>query len=73
METIQMNDMDRLLPPLEQAKIIGLVKEPERLQQDEKQNYILYGMAITCLLFVSFSLIQHVIEKNNRKEKQKVL
>lgn len=72
METIILEDMDKLLSPTEQAKMIGILKEPERLQKNEKQNYILYGMAISCFLLISCFFIQHIIE-NNKQQKKKML
>jgi len=72
MEAIILEDMDKLLSPTEQAKMIGILKEPERLQQDEKQNYVLYGVAISCALIISCFFIQHIIEKKKRQRKKEL-
>jgi hypothetical protein len=73
MEAIILNDMDRLLPPVEQAKMIGMLKEPERLQQDEKQNYVLYGMAIGCTFIIGCFIVHHFVERKNRQRKKELL
>lgn len=67
MEAIQLNDMDKLLPPVEQAKMIGLLKEPERLQREEKQNYILYGIGISCAIIIGCFIAYHYMESKNER------
>ena len=66
MKPIVLEDMDKLLSPVEQAKMIGLIKEPEQLQHEQKQNYILFGMVIACACAIGYFIIQHFIEKNKK-------
>ena len=73
MKTIPMNNMDKLLSPIEQAKMTGMIKEPEQLQYDGKQKYLLYGVSITCIVLIGCFMIQHIIEINNQKKRQKHL
>jgi prolipoprotein diacylglyceryltransferase len=51
--------------------MMGMIKEPEQLQFDQKQNYLLYGVSFACIVLVSCFMIQHIIEKNNQKKRQK--
>lgn len=68
MEKIVLHDMDKLLSPVEQAELIGMIKEPEQIQDEQKQNYFLYGMITISALTICFLIIQHIIEKNKRKK-----
>jgi len=69
MESVILHDMEKLLSPIEQAKLVGIIKEPAQLAQDQKQNYIIYGIVITCALILGTFLINHFVEKNKRKNK----
>ena len=70
METIKLEGMDRLLPPVEQAKMAGLIKEPVQLQHEEKQKYVLYGVYIACALLAGCFMVQYIVEKNSQKKRQ---
>ena len=61
--------MDKLLTPIEQAKLLGVLKEPEQMKSDQKQNYMFYGMLLACSVILGGLLIHHFAEKNNEKQK----
>jgi len=69
METVILQDMEKLLSPIEQAKLVGIIKEPAQLAYDQKQNYITHGIIITCTLILGTFLISHFVEKNKQKNK----
>jgi len=71
MKTVILHDMEKLLSPIEQAKLVGIIKEPVQLAQDQKQNYIIYGIVITCTLILGTFFINHFVEKN-KQQKQSV-
>jgi len=69
METVILKDMEKLLSPIEQAKLVGIIKEPTQLAYDQKQNYITYGIIITYTLILGVFLINHFVEKKRQKNK----
>lgn len=69
MESVILHDMEKLLSPIEQAKLVGIMKEPAQLAYDQKQNYIISGMVITCTLILGAFFINHFVEKNKQKNK----
>ena len=68
METIEFKGMDRLATSVEQAKIIGIIKEPEQIVEGQKSNLIVYGAAIAGTFIFSLIIILIIIEKNNQKQ-----
>jgi hypothetical protein len=66
---IILTDMQSLASPEEIGKLIGTIKEPEQIQNDQKQLYILYGMLIFSVCTISFFAIQHYMQKNKQKDK----
>jgi hypothetical protein len=68
METVILQDMEKLLSPIEQAKLVGIIKEPTQLADNQKQNYIAYGIIITYTLILGTFLISHFVEKNKQKK-----
>ena len=69
MNPIILTDVQSLASPEEIGKLIGTIKEPEQIQNDQKQLYILYGMLIFSVCTISFFAIQHYIEENKQKDK----
>lgn len=39
METVILNNMDKLLSPIEQAELVGILKKPEELIYEQKRHY----------------------------------
>lgn len=68
MKSFQFEGMYKIAPAFEQAKIAGLIKEPELLKQEKKQNYILYGILISCVVFSSYFTVQSYFKKQNQRE-----
>jgi hypothetical protein len=68
MKSFQFEGMYKIAPAMEQAKIAGLIKEPELLKQEKKQNYILYGILISCVVFSSYFMVQSYFKKQNQRE-----
>jgi hypothetical protein len=66
MERIILEDMDKLLSPVEQAKMIGLIKEPEQLQFEQKRNYILYGFGIAGIFALGYLAFQYFSKKKEK-------
>ena len=69
MNPIILTDMQSLASPEEIGKLIGTIKEPEQIQNEQKQSYILYGMLIFSVCTISFFAIQHYMNKNKQKDK----
>ena len=69
MNPIILTDMQSLASPEEIGKLIGTIKEPEQIQNEQKQSYILYGMLIFSVCTISFFAIQHYMQKNKQKDK----
>ena len=69
MEKIVLTEMESLLSPVDQAKLIGLIKEPKQIQNEQKSNFILYGMAIAgvCAI-IGYYLSEKIIEKNKKNK-----
>ena len=57
METVILNNMDKLLSPIEQAELVGILKKPEELIYEQKRHYFFYGVIITCALALGGFLI----------------
>lgn len=51
------------------GKFIVTIKEPEQIQNEQKQLYILSGMLIFSACSISFFAIQHYMQKNKQKDK----
>jgi len=66
METVILNNMDKLLSPIEQAELVGILKKPEELIYEQKRHYFFYGVIITCALALGGFLIYKSVEKNKQ-------
>lgn len=66
MTPIILNDMQSLASPDEIGKLIGTIKEPEQIQYEQKQKYIIYGMLIFGVCSIGLLVIQHFIEENKK-------
>lgn len=69
MEKIVLTEMESLLSPVEQAKLVGLIKEPGQIQNKQKSNFILYGMAIAGVCAIIGYFLSERIIKKNKKDK----
>jgi TM2 domain-containing membrane protein YozV len=68
MGKIILSDMEKLACPLEQAKILGILKPLEQLQIEQKQRLIICGVGIGFLCCLSGVLIYNFHQ--NKKNKQ---
>lgn len=66
MTPIILNDMQSLASPEEIGKLIGTIKEPEQMHNEQKQKYIIYGMLIIGVCSIGLLVIQHYIEENKK-------
>lgn len=64
MKAIILNDMDKLLSPIEQAKQLGIIKTQVQMEHNQKQNYISIGIIVTCVVILGGLLILHLAQKN---------
>lgn len=67
MTPIILNDMQSLASPEEIGRLIGTIKEPEQIQYEQKQKYILYGMVIFSACTLGLLVIQHYTKENKKK------
>ena len=64
MKAIILNDMDKLLSPIEQAKQLGIIKTQVQMEHNQKQNYVVMGVIMTCVVIIGGLLILHIAQKN---------
>ena len=50
MELIELDGMSKLLPTMEQAKLLGVIKEPEQLTMESKNQISMKGFIIGSLI-----------------------
>ena len=63
MKAIILNDMDKLLSPIEQAKQLGIIKTQMQMDHNQKQNYVVMGVIMTCVVILGGLLILHLAQK----------
>ena len=66
MEKIVLTEIESLLSPVDQAKLIGIIKKPKQLQKKEKNKYLIYCMVIACASIISYMIILNIIESNKK-------
>ena len=66
MEKIVLTEIESLLSPVDQAKLIGIIKKPKQLQKKEKNKYLIDGMVIACASIISYMIILNIIESNKK-------
>lgn len=64
MKAIILSDMDKLLSPIEQAQKLGIIKTPIQMERHEKQNYVMSGVILTCVLIIGVLLISDLAQKS---------
>ena len=57
MELIELDGMSKLLPTMEQAKLLGVIKEPEQLTMESKNQISMKGFIIGSLITFSLFII----------------
>lgn len=70
MIAMELDGMDKLLPTIEQAKLLGVLKEPEQLTTETKKYYTMKGLFIGSLLTLTV-IIGMMIYYNNKDKKVK--
>lgn len=69
-ETLGLDGMDKLLPTIEQAKLLHVLKEPEQLTAESKKYLTNRGIFIGSLLTLTF-IIGMMMYYNNKDKKAK--
>jgi hypothetical protein len=64
MKSIILSDMDKLLSPIEQAQKLGVIKTQIQMERNEKQNYVMSGVILTCVVIISGLLIFDLAQKS---------
>ena len=71
MEVQELQGMDRLLPTVEQAKLLGIIKEPEELTLESKNHFTVKGLVLGSLITLSLVLvILGYYEHKKRKDQE---
>jgi hypothetical protein len=70
MEILELDGMDKLLPTIEQAKLLDVLKEPEQLTAESKKYLTNRGVFIGSLLTLTL-IISMMIYYNNQDKKSK--
>ena len=71
MEAIALKGMDKLLPTIEQAKLLGVIKEPEELETESKNHFMTKGVAIGGIITITlFVAIMSYYKYQDRKSKE---
>ena len=71
MKEIILEPMQKLMPSVERAKLLGIIKEPEQLSKINENDLVLKGiiMGVVSLLFVGG--VYYIIQVNNAKKQMK--
>tara|TARA_B110000259_G_C13914787_1_gene362375 strand:+ start:42 stop:254 length:213 start_codon:yes stop_codon:yes gene_type:complete len=64
MKSIILSDMDKLLSPIEQAQKLGVIKTQIEMERNEKQNYVMSGVILTCVVIIGGLLIFDLAQKS---------
>tara|TARA_B110000027_G_scaffold96013_1_gene101382 strand:+ start:194 stop:406 length:213 start_codon:yes stop_codon:yes gene_type:complete len=64
MKPIILSDMDKLLSPIEQAQKLGVIKTQIQMELNEKQNYVVMGVVMTCVVIIGGLLIFDLAQKS---------
>jgi hypothetical protein len=64
MKPIILSDMDKLLSPIEQAQKLGVIKTQIQMELNEKQNYVVMGVIMTCVVIIGGLLIFDLAQKS---------
>ena len=56
--------MDKLLSPIEQAQKLGVIKTQIQMELNEKQNYVVMGVVMTCVVIIGGLLIFDLAQKS---------
>jgi|AntAceMinimDraft_11_1070367.scaffolds.fasta_scaffold202887_1 hypothetical protein len=64
MKSIILSDMDKLLSPIEQAQKLGVIKTQIQMERNEKQNYVMSGVILTCVVIIGGLLIFDLAQKS---------
>lgn len=71
MEAVALNGMDKLLPTLEQAKLLGVIKEPEELEAESRNHFTMKGVVIGSIITITlFVAIMSYYKYQDRKSKE---
>ena len=70
MEILELDGMDNLLPTIEQAKLLHVLKEPEQLKIESKNHFTMRGVFIGSLLTLTL-IMSMMIYYNNQDKKAK--
>lgn len=66
-ELINLTIRQQLLPPDKLAYELNLIPTPEKLSQQSKNKYVLYGVGLGLILGISLAMYMH-FQKEEKKE-----
>jgi hypothetical protein len=66
-ELINLTIRQQLLPPDKLAYELNLIPTPEKLSQQSKNKYVLYGAGLGLILGISLAMYMH-FQKEEKKE-----
>jgi hypothetical protein len=67
-EILELEGIDKLLPSIEQAKLLHVLKEPEQLTAESKKYLTNRGIFIGSLLTLTFIIGMMIYYKNQEKK-----
>lgn len=66
-----LNGMDKLLPTVEQAKLLGVIKEPKELETESRNHFTMKGVVIGGIITITlFVAIMSYYKYQDRKSKE---
>jgi|FLOH01.1.fsa_nt_gi hypothetical protein len=71
MEIMELTDMQKLMPSVERAKLLGIVKEPEQLSKINENDLVLKGIIIGVVSLLFVGGVYYIIQYNNAKRQMK--
>jgi hypothetical protein len=71
MKIMELTDMQKLMPSVERAKLLGIVKEPEQLSKVKENDLLLKGIIMGVASLIIAGGVYYIIQANNPKRQMK--
>ena len=71
MKEIILEPMQKLMPSVERAKLLGIIKEPEQLSKINENDLVLKGIIIGVVSLLFVGGVYYIIQYNNAKRQMK--